>query len=650
MESSQTQLRSYLWVVGTVSGSIEKYPELVDRYEQLSPHVWRDLHPDQLPAPVDFIPPEVTPYLTLYPHHWHIPQVYAFYIVDDIPLLLLDNVPLTDQGHLLPSLEETWSLASPAQQVYYLWQLLELWTPLEQAGVAESLIRKENIRVQGGRVRLLELSGKRTVSLKDLAESWHFLIQTANTNIAGKLGAITIELSNPKPDLKLILEQLNQTLLEQAGQLPLRSKVAGATDIGVQPNHNEDSYYPTAGELSPNGNQWHSSVSSHLMMVCDGIGGHEGGEVASQLAVQSIRLQVQALLLELSQSEELLQPELVKDQLAALIRVANNLIASRNDEQGRSARRRMGTTLVMALQLPQATPILEPENATGNGHEVYIANIGDSRAYWITAKGCQLLTLDDDVATREVKAGRSIYRSALLRGDASGLTQAMGTKEGSTLHPTIQRLILVEDGILLLCSDGLSDYFLLDRYWANFARPVLEGRMTLEMAVQSLVDLANQKNGHDNISVVATHYGISIPVPVVVNLGDFPLVSFTPDSELPPLSLLTELESPPSLIISEPVLEEKLALSNPNTPPSENQAMDDPDLAFSEGEQTETELETEAEEEENKGNGWLTAIIVLLLMAIAGTVGFFMVQLIINPAYFDGWFERNTTPTPEQTN
>ncbi|HEY9666720.1 MAG TPA: serine/threonine-protein phosphatase, partial [Coleofasciculaceae cyanobacterium] len=117
---------------------------------------------------------------------------------------------------------------------------------------------------------------------------------------------------------------------------------------------------------------------------------------------------------------------------------------------------------------------------------------------------CQLLTVDDDVAGREVRYGRSFYRKALERPDATALTQALGTKDGEFLRPSIQRFILEEDGILLLCSDGLSDNDWVEHSWQEFALPVLRGELSPEDAVAAWMELANQKNGHDNVSVVLT--------------------------------------------------------------------------------------------------------------------------------------------------
>ncbi|MGK7929540.1 MAG: PP2C family serine/threonine-protein phosphatase, partial [Spirulina sp.] len=293
------------------------------------------------------------------------------------------------------------------------------------------------------------------------------------------------------------------------------------------------SYYPTAEEIVRNGIQEPGNPISHLMMVCDGIGGHEGGEIASQLAVQSLKLQIRALLAESIEDPEIMSPDLVEEQLTAIVRIANNLICFRNDEQKRESRRRMATTLVMAVQLPQQVANLEV--GVGNSHELYLVHVGDSRAYWITENYCQLLTVDDDVTTREIRLARSLGAIAAQRPDAGALTQALGTREAERLRPTIQRFIIEEDGILLLCSDGLSDNQLLEGSWREFAPNVLAGKQSLESAVEYLIKLANQKNGHDNTSIVAALYSVSTAYPGLVSVTELPREV----KEIPP-----ELDSP----------------------------------------------------------------------------------------------------------
>jgi protein phosphatase len=162
----------------------------------------------------------------------------------------------------------------------------------------------------------------------------------------------------------------------------------------------------------------------------------------------------------------------------------------------------------MALQLPQKVKTPEGIELT-NCHELYLVNVGDSRAYWITQNSCQQLTVDDDVANREVCHGRSLYWDAVQRSGSGALTQALGTREAEFLRPTVQRFIIEEDGLLLLCSDGLSDNQRVEQCWQNFSASVLNGEQSLESAVQGWIDIANDKNGHDNISVVMIYCGVS---------------------------------------------------------------------------------------------------------------------------------------------
>lgn len=513
----------YLWAVGRM-----EHPsvgtQVAGRYYVTAPQIWLDTQPSLPPdVPTDWSD-GVLPYLHLYPQRLHVPEVYGFCPQTDdasAAIFLLENVPLDEKGKLYPPIAHAWSQATALRQVYWLWQLLQLWSPLLEQGVASSLLSANNIRIEGWRVRLCQLFDDADVlagsdaadvvipKLADLANRWLEWVANAKPEIAQRLQAICYQMREDGSELGTIATQLNQLLLEQAAQLPLRVQIVSATDTGPQRSHNEDACYPPS-KARP------EALASHLAIVCDGIGGHEGGEVASQTAVRSLKLQAQALLAEVEAQTELVSPDLLMQQLEASVRVVNNLIASQNDTQGREERRRMGTTLVMALQVPQHLTTADGatvNGSNGNGHELYLVNVGDSRAYWMTPRYCHLLTVDDDVAAREVRLGRSLYREALQRPDAGALTQAIGTRDAEFLRPTVQRLILEEDGILLLCSDGLSDRGLIEQSWAEYTDAILKGKHSLELAAKTWIDLANQKNGHDNASVVLLRCHVSSAVP-----------------------------------------------------------------------------------------------------------------------------------------
>ncbi|MBF2065029.1 MAG: protein phosphatase 2C domain-containing protein [Calothrix sp. C42_A2020_038] len=496
----------YLWAIGKEVSKIPAGEIVADRYEVIAPQIWLDTKPGEAPAVPETLPIEVTTYAKFYSHHLHIPQVYGFtdFELDtENEVVLLENVPIDDNGKLYPAISDAWEEATPVRQVYWLWQILELWQPLLKFGMTASLLLPNNLRVQGWCVRLLELLDTGHVaSLQELGEFWHPLALTAHSSIREQLQSV-VRLLLQQAKLEDILLQLNHLLLSAVSELPLKFKVAGATNVGAQPKHNEDACFPNGDDSSIDDPQL-----ARVSIVCDGIGGHEGGEVASQLAVQSVKLQVRALLTEVGVDKELIPPDLLLSQLEASLRVVNNLICNANDEQHREGKQRMGTTLVMALQVAQSIQTTMGWDAE-NSHELYIASIGDSRAYWITRNFCQQLTLDDDIATREARSGRVLYRKALRHQDAGALTQALGTKEAQNLHFTIQRLIVDEDGLLLLCSDGFSDNNLVERTWQSFVLPVFNGQMTLSEAVDAWIHKANLVNGHDNISLVLNYCRVS---------------------------------------------------------------------------------------------------------------------------------------------
>jgi len=168
--------------------------------------------------------------------------------------------------------------------------------------------------------------------------------------------------------------------------------------------------------------------------------------------------------------------------------LANQVIYDQNQREGRSGAGRMGTTLV--LLLIQETRIA-------------FAHVGDSRLYRLTRKaGLQQLTLDHEVGQREISRGVS-PSIAYSRTDAYQLTQALGPRDQYAVSPDIEFIEIHEDTLLLLVSDGLSDNNLLENNWESHLAPLLSSSANLEHGITELIDLANQYNGHDNITIIA---------------------------------------------------------------------------------------------------------------------------------------------------
>jgi len=655
MNRFQPPLSTYLWAAGAAAARCAP-PNVIDgRYKVLQPQIWQDVYPEQFPHIPNPLPAELVTYLHLYPQRLHLPSVYGVCYLEGEPIVLLQDAPIDRSGNLLPSLFQSWSQASALRQVSWLWQLLQLWQPLTAQGVAASLLDPENLRVEGWCVRLRELSFSATpATLQQLGQSWSNLARSAQTSVADKLAAIASELQRPETSFSLASKALNKLLLQQTAQQPLCCQIASATDSGPQHERNEDACYPLPADVASYDER--HGAAGHVAIVCDGIGGHDGGAIASQLAVQSLKLQAQALIGEIARDRDLLSPEQIEDHLKAVLRIANNLICSRNDAQGREARQRMATTVVMALQIAQTVPLNDTE--VGSSCELYLLHVGDSRAYWLTERYCQLLTVDDDVASREIRLGRSVPLQAQRRPDAGALTQALGTREAERLRPTIQRFILDEDGILLLCSDGLSDNQLLERSWLELVPDVLQGQLTLPAATDALVQLANQRNGHDNTTVVAAHYTLSAALPVVPPapeplpelLTEVPSLpeplsppepepepepsdppDFAPSRYEPPTSELGESNgSPPQAAAPPPAAPEP-----PPYPPEESRVPLNTPIAFFEDVDTESEEDLMSNDDFERRDRQLVLVIgaVVLVLAIVAT-GWFV------------WSRLNSEPLP----
>jgi serine/threonine protein phosphatase PrpC len=239
----------------------------------------------------------------------------------------------------------------------------------------------------------------------------------------------------------------------------------------------------------------HQNTGSDLSLaiVCDGVGGHQGGEVASNLAVNTIRQRLESVL----DKPEHRYPDSITIQIETSTCVANDQISLRNDSENRQERQRMGTTMVMTLIY---------------GHEAYIAHVGDSRVYRITRTGCHQMTLDDDLATREVRMAGTLYREAIATPSSGALFQALGMSSSTNLHPNVRRSIVDEECIFLLCSDGVSDNDRVEQYWQMEILPVLEGQVDLTTACQRIINVANTYNGHDNASIALIHCQVKQPI------------------------------------------------------------------------------------------------------------------------------------------
>lgn len=511
--------KRYLWAMGKGMDARRSGEVLAGRYYVKQSNIVLDTMPGRLPHAPAEISPDIEPYLRLATYQLHVPQVYG--VVEASPkrggeVLLLEQVPLyadgvvsdaatSLEGQLMPELAAVWAQSNALRQLNWLWQMAHLWQPLASEGVATTLLQPELLRVEGALVRLLSLhtDGKAPATLAALGQFWHQWQPIAQPDIA----AFWDELCHLMQTGQIRNAEQLITVLDQAlatcGKAQSRHlHIATLTDQGPSRQRNEDACYP------PNGTVWTGvdpGQTQPLVIVCDGIGGHEGGNVASNLAIATIQQQVQSLPFQTAPIE----PTALMLHLEQATLTANDIISQRNDDEQRQERQRMGTTLVMALAA---------------AHELYLAHVGDSRIYRVTRLGCHQVTLDDDLASREVRLGYALYRDALQQPGSGSLVQALGMGASTMLHPTVQRFVLDEDCVFLLCSDGLSDYDRVDEVWQSELLPLLDGRIDVATASQRLLTIANTKNGHDNVTIGLLHCQVvsqsssQNPIPIPVTL------------------------------------------------------------------------------------------------------------------------------------
>jgi protein phosphatase len=247
----------------------------------------------------------------------------------------------------------------------------------------------------------------------------------------------------------------------------VRLQVGARTDVGRLRSNNEDSF-----KLVPELN---------LFILSDGMGGEAHGEVASNIAVET----VSAHCLEAAKKKDLpllgeARPDVsdTTNRLVSAVRMANTMIYE--SAQKHPAQRGMGATIV-AIWV--------------NGQRVSVAHVGDSRVYLLRGTELQQLTQDHSLVAEQVRRGILTADQAEHSDMQSVLIRALG------IEPEVQvdadELLLMEGDILVLCSDGLSRMV-----------PDLEIASTIlthsqiQQAAEKLVDLANENGGEDNISVV----------------------------------------------------------------------------------------------------------------------------------------------------
>ena len=238
-------------------------------------------------------------------------------------------------------------------------------------------------------------------------------------------------------------------------------KTFSITDIGRKRKVNQDYVYT---QEQPIGNL------PNLFIVADGMGGHNAGDYASKMTVETMTNQIRC-------SKDLPSGN-IASILGRAIDCANEYIRKKAKENPQM--QGMGTTVVAA---------------TFQGKNLEIANVGDSRLYVANRKEIRQITRDHSLVEEMVRMGGIAREEARNHPDKNIITRAVGVSE--TVEPDFFTVELEEGDMVLMCSDGLTNMLEDEEI-----RMIINGARDIVEKAQELVRAANENGGKDNISVV----------------------------------------------------------------------------------------------------------------------------------------------------
>lgn len=232
------------------------------------------------------------------------------------------------------------------------------------------------------------------------------------------------------------------------------------SDIGKARETNQDSFYISQ-----------PSQTTGLYIVADGMGGYNGGDIASSLAVTAAKDYIEENFIKVEHNKEELQ-KLIKDA----IEYANMIVYEKAKENKQLEG--MGTTIEIVLAY---------------NNRVYIGHIGDSRIYRIRKHFMRKLTVDDSYVQKLIKDGTITKEEAINHPKKNMLTKALGCT--SYVEPGISVKGFLKDDIIVITSDGLTNMVSEEEIY-NITT------MNKENPADELVKKANDAGGIDNITVV----------------------------------------------------------------------------------------------------------------------------------------------------
>jgi serine/threonine protein phosphatase PrpC len=249
-----------------------------------------------------------------------------------------------------------------------------------------------------------------------------------------------------------------------------RYRSAARTDVGMKREHNEDSFLV--------------NEDLGLFVVCDGMGGHAGGETASRLAVQTIEKELISAKLRTDDPFATQAAALSESPLAGALReaVEGACAAVFRTSRTNPELAGMGTTCISLLV---------------HGDHAIVGHVGDSRAYLVRDGEVWQLSEDHSLVNEQVRAGLLTEEEAKHSRLKNIITRSVGFEEDVLVD-----VLGVETRAgdrFLLCSDGLSNLVENEEILEALAHP------DVAHVPEMLIELANSRGGDDNITVVAVH-------------------------------------------------------------------------------------------------------------------------------------------------
>jgi len=237
-------------------------------------------------------------------------------------------------------------------------------------------------------------------------------------------------------------------------------KAYAKSDVGKVREMNQDYYYIS-----------NSLDEVQLYILADGMGGYNGGEIASKIAVETAKNYIENNFKEIEKDRDS-----IIQLLGSSMEYANMVVYEKS--QQKPELHGMGTTLEICLIY---------------NNKVYIGHIGDSRIYRIRKEFIRKLTQDHSYVQKLVKEGKITKEQAEVHPQKNMLTRALGCN--AFVEPDVMVKGFLKDDILVMCSDGLTNMVKTEIIYQ-------EASKNIEQAPKELVRIANENGGKDNVTVV----------------------------------------------------------------------------------------------------------------------------------------------------